>query len=159
MTKKSQSRLERDAAEKNAQQPNQCWDDLKGIYNTCQAALTTMTSRIVDIYNTNGLAHFIENKAEIAQLLRGLRQDRKEFQDELTAIYKLHADKFGGSVESYLDRESLEIFESYRNWQAKFEAVYVPTVERLVAEVAAVGDRIVKMKAAQTNTDQEEVQA
>ena len=155
MTKKSQSRLERDQLQKNLQQPNQCWDDLNGIYNNCQAALTTMTARIVAIYKTEGLVSFIENKAEVAQLLRGLRQDRNEFQAELTAIQQLHAGKTGGSEESYLDRESLEIFENYRNWHARFEAVFVPTVERLVAEVADIGQRIAAAKIEQNTTNEE----
>jgi sulfur relay (sulfurtransferase) DsrC/TusE family protein len=158
MTKKSQNRLARDAAQAQSanSEPNRCWDELNGIYNKCQTAITDMEQRVIALYSVEGLAKYLDHRTEVVALLRGLRNDKDEFQRELTEIHSKHADRSGGSEESYLDRESLEIFENYRNWYAKFEAVFVPTVEHLIAHITAVGQKIVAIKTAeQAQTNQE----
>ncbi len=147
MTQKSDARKARDAHEKLMKQEpieNQCWDDLKNIYTKCQIGLNNTVQRVTALYSIEGLGAAVPNRQEVAVQLRGLARDRDEFQKELSAIYSLHADRSGGSEDSYLNRESLDIFESYRNWQSKFEAVFVPTVEQLIAVVAEIGARYVQ---------------
>lgn len=159
MTKKSQARMERDMREKaltNEKLENRCWDDLRDIHAKCQMALNNIVSRVTSLYSIEGLGGLITNRAEVAVQLRGLAADRTEFQNELNAILSLHSGRTGGSEDSYMNREALDIFESYRNWQAKFEAVFVPTVEQLIAVVAEVGQRIANQKNQETPTHQPE---
>ena len=145
MTQKSHARQLRDAQQKTLESQkmeNRCWDDLLNIHSKCQIGLNNVVSRITALYSIDGLGAMIPNRAEVAVQLRGLAKDRDEFQQELNDIYQLHKDKIGGSDDSYLNRQALDIFESYRNWQAKYEGVLLPNVEQLIAIVAGIAQSL-----------------
>ena len=159
MTKKSASRLERDAKQKAFEQEknnNRAWDELNELHSRISVQFIEITSQISQMFSIQNLHIFLENKQKVTEYLKTLNSDIGALNQELSDLYKIHKDKNGGWKEMDDFLMALELFESYRILQSKFEGIIMPLVISLTQEfdkaMVVVNDTI-KKKEAENLTD------
>lgn len=142
MTKKSAARLARDA---NIKECNTCWDDLNNIYDTCLVGINNAVVRLSDLYKDVSVRPFLENKKEIAILLRGVGKDKKELAARLETIHEKHMDKTGGMTKQ--DRESfdmlsLNLANDYNEWNTVMQTAFIPNIDYLIMQYGLAAEKM-----------------
>lgn len=134
MTKKSQARLERDAAKKEYEkfkEKAKPWDDLKNIYQDCKNMLCNVPTQIAQLYSVERIEEFLENRNITSNLIRCLSDDIKQMNQELETIYAGHKDRSGKANDEQEFLNTLSFVEAYNSFNVKFEGVIMPNVTEL----------------------------
>lgn len=138
MTKKSDSRLLRDAKKAHAQQhleTNTCWDELNAMYSDMCQLLATHTHLSAQAKNTELIAAVVD-KATLVSNIRCLANDLKTLNDELIKIHSEHAGKTGGSRNPDDIIGTITIFEKYNLFMERHDAVVMPTAYHIIEQFA-----------------------
>jgi hypothetical protein len=129
MTKKSDARLARDAAEartKKDLKDNKCWDDLNTINASC-AALLLSHNHLSQYSNSKDLIACVVDKESLKQNLRLLASDLRKMTSELAELEAQHSGKTGGSQDPDEIVGTYEIYERYNLFMERHQAVVMPT--------------------------------
>ena len=138
MTKKSQARLARDRARKQAREHlkknNRCWDELNNIY---QSAKTMLYQHIV-------ISTLAANKELMARLkdpnstinnIKILGNDIRELNVKLEEIHQLHANRYGGSDNPDEVMYSINISQKYAELMETHNSVVQPTALKILEDL------------------------
>ena len=137
MTKKSQSRLDRDAAKKNMDEfrkTSNTWNDLEDIYVQCRSMATGITNQISQMFSVDKIGNFLPDAKMSSDLIRCLSSDIQQVTNELDEIHSKHADRKGGCVNDDEFISSLTFIEAYNAFQVKFDGVIMPNVKILTEQ-------------------------
>lgn len=132
MTKKSQARLARDAYKNSAE--NNCWDSLNEIHGACVTSITEANNNLVAVYGVDGVIATIPDKVNVKIAMKGLTQDLSGFSTELAGIHALHSDRTGGFKDQDDFILSIGIFEKYKDYQMRYDALILPNAEFLLEQ-------------------------
>lgn len=146
MTKKSLSRLQRDA-EKKQLEHNTCWDDLNEIYQASVVGLASHLALAQEAGNTELLVE-IADKATFIRNVNLLSADLVTLSSELAKLRELHGDKRGGSQDPDVVMYSIQVAEQYNLWKTKHETVVMPTVYHIVEQLQLAENRLRAKRAA-----------
>ena len=150
MTKKSFTRQQRDAKDMldKTLPPNQCWDELNGIYDA--AKLTLQQHNMVATYkNSPEVLKHLENPASTVNNLRVLGKDIQQLSVELTEIHNKHKDKTGGSKNIDDVMRTIELGSEYQTLLQKHDAVVMPTALKVLEDFAAAEQKVTDILASQ----------
>jgi hypothetical protein len=150
MTKKSQSRVARDNAEKSLQ--NTCvWDDVRGINQHCYSLLSSHLSLQALIQNEE-LRGAIKDISLFEKNIVVLSKDLTSLTEELNGLSALHKDKTGGATTPDEHMLGISIYEKYYMFMERHSNVVMPNVlhlldqlheaERIVTESKKIPDNI-----------------
>lgn len=151
MTKKSPSRLARDAAKKENKLKeldelkaksdaaikeleefyanNKTWDELENnIFRPMADMLYKNSSDLVGLLSTPRLVEFMHKEGFGETLLRvkTIQKDFDDFAQELLAIHKLHEGKSGNAKDAEEMSECIAIFGKYDAFKVKYFAIIEP---------------------------------
>lgn len=158
MTKKSYARMQRDQLKKNSAEMlkasgidisdcsseedsmekllenNTTWDDLKELYQKSAEQLTGNYQVLIDLFKTPGLIPYLEQDEyrETLILFKGIQKDFEQLSSVLRLIYDRHAQRTGGAKTEDEFIESINIFEDYSNYTARYNALISPTFTTIV---------------------------
>lgn len=137
MTKKSQSRIQRDIAKKELEdlkKNNNAWDDLQVIYINSKNQISVIGQEIINLFSIKEIYNYLENRELTANMIRCLSQDITSVTNDLEAIYSSHKDKTGQWVDEDDFISSLSIFEAYTALQARVEGTILPNIVELTKQ-------------------------
>lgn len=153
MTKKSQGRLQRDAAErrendaaqaraKAAEQleGNSCWDDLESIRQQC-AGLLGQHSSIAGILRNKDLMAFVLDIPLLTERARLLQRDLVALNEDLQSLWALHKDKTGGTDDPDVLMYCIQIYEQYNLFMERHEGTVMPTVAAILDQIQQAENR------------------
>lgn len=144
MTKKSQARLERDAAIKNLGPDAANWNTMKDLALTCRGAIEQTRANMIELFKTPGIAANVQEPAEVAIALRGLSSDLSSLSQELIAIVNTH-EHLDGAVDSVESNTALLTTAArYEGWDVRFQTVVIPNVLYLTEQITAAGFKMHK---------------
>ena len=160
MTKKSLSRIARDAEKARQEQDakklakaqkalegNTCWDDLNAIMNNCKQMLLTHANLGVELNRKDVLAELTDPKL-VVQLINSLKNDLVQLTSELKEISKQHEDKIGGTDEPNVIIETIHIHEQYHLFMERHQAVVMPTVFQILENIQEAENKLIAKQAA-----------
>ena len=132
MTKKSANRLARDKIKKDLHD-NQCWDDLNNMY-TNMLQLISQHANISTLAQRKDIIACVENKETLIMNIRALSNDLRTMNEDLVKIKALHEGKTGGSQDPDEVFSSINIFEHYRLFMERHDAVIMPTALHIIEQ-------------------------
>jgi hypothetical protein len=159
MTKKSASRLARDAQkENNKNNPveSSTWDDLEEIHDAHATALFDANRELIDLYKISGIRENIPDKESTAVSLRGLGRDIKDFTMRLTEIHQKHNTR-KGSINMDIPEDhalAFNLASEYTTFADDYRSVILPNVIFLAEQAdlsRQVLQRVFQAKADITN--------
>ena len=142
---------------------NTAWKDLKDLYTKHAQLIANTLSQLISLYKTPALIDFLE-KDEFKEnkiLFTSVQKDIEVMSDRLVSIYNKHKDKptEGVSTEEEFN-ESLLIFEEYKDFADKFNAIVMPTYQTLVekagialGKVKLASDAVIASKAQDSSSN------
>lgn len=136
MTKKSASRILRDARKQDAERrlkDNTIWDDLNGTYNGCAQALGQHAG-IAVMLSRKEVFPFLKDPVTLSENIRSLTGDLQAMNAELKEIHAQHAGKKGGSQNPDEVIHSIQIFEQYHLFLERHNAVIMPIAMHILEE-------------------------
>lgn len=133
MTKKSASRLARDAAEKELQNTS-VWDDVSNICRSCYGLLRSHLELQKVIENVN-IRSAIKDTSLFEKNIRVLTKDLISLNQELLALNELHKDKKGKATNPDDHLLGISIYEKYHMFMERHQNVVMPTVAHLIDQL------------------------
>lgn len=160
MTKKSQSRLDRDAAAKKYEEDkknNKAWDELKNIHSQILGVIINISTELTNMFSIPEINKFLSNSAESSNLIRCISDDSKQISKRLAELFITHKDKSGGWNTDQEFFDTIAIFEQYNSINSEINGLIIPNFEilsRHYAEAVARAEKIVaEEKASRELTD------
>jgi len=161
MTKKSASRIMRDAEKAAAAQhlkDNTIWDDLNGTYSACAQALGQHAGIAMMLNRKEVFPYLKDHKALVANI-GTLASDLRALNEELKQIQAQHKGKAGGSENPDDVILSIQIFEQYHLFLERHQAVVMPVALHILEEFGAAETAYAQaLQAAQAPSDIEKAQ-
>lgn len=146
MTKKSLSRIKRDAEIKDARsevaiqiKDNTIYDDIHQMYNTCGQVLVGYATSFNQLDIKEAQPRFTpEQKVKVETLVSGFNSDIHTLQNDLLNIRKPFLDKQGGetSVDKFV--ETVGVVDQFGEFLGRSKGVLDPVFRSLSAEVSSV---------------------
>lgn len=160
MTKKSQSRLARDAQAKAkhdadlALEKTNVWDGVNEISQSCARLLLAHT----------GISELVKNKEIIAAItdiklftmnVNTLGKDIAALNQELVALRALHEHKTGRAQTPDEHIEGLSLYEKYMLFMERHNNVVMPTATHLAEQIQEAVDRVALQKVGALSPEQD----
>ena len=154
MTKKSSSRLARDAETKRAndfKKKNTAWDDVRSLYTEAQNTINHMANVVTAFFSVEGVALYLplDQRKYAADLVRGLSTDIQSFQERLNGLYAQHKDKHGmlhldNEADSYTNM--IQLWSAYVDFKRDVTLVLEPIYQQTMA-IMSVAETNIRMVA------------
>ncbi len=144
MTKKSASRLARDAAKAESEKylkDNNCWDDMNSISSQC-AQLLGSHANISALAGNPIIIAALKDPSLFAKNVHVLAQDLKAMHNELVALKAMHAGKSGSAKTPDDNLEAISIYEKYMLFIERHQNVVMPTVNHLTEQIQEAIDLV-----------------
>lgn len=173
MTKKSPSRIERDnqkvppnahnphkanveivdpvAIRERAMQNNHCWDDLLGLHQRSAESLYVANSTLAESLGDKSIYPYFEHGREVEIAIRGITSDILSLSQELSNIYDLHKDRKGGFTHDDDLNRSIEIFQLYTAFHARYNETIIPNATMIAEAVQVAINRKIAAEASDTS--------
>lgn len=165
MTKKSPSRLERDAKAKAAgtkpekakksdkqkelefeqmRSKSRNWDDLQELYKGLSKLAVTKLIILNELYSTPGVKEHIEadKYAETLLQMKSITKDIDSMSISLKENHNRHANRTGGFTDTDDLMESISVFEVYQDISMHYASIIEPQLNALIATATDVITRI-----------------
>lgn len=142
-----------------AKEVNTCWDDLTSVYRECARMLFqhTMVSQVL---GDKSLLAYLDDHETFNLNVKQFAADLGQMNVELQRLFGLHSAKTGGSEDPNEVYHSIEIFEQYKLWMERHDAVVKPVVMQILEQTnAAELKRAAVMQAAEQTVAQEMLDA
>jgi hypothetical protein len=118
------------------EQKNTCWDDLTGVYRECTQLLFQHTM-ISQLLGDKDLLQYLEDPVTFNLNVKQFAADLGQINVELQNLHALHADKVGGTDDQDQLLHSINIYEQYRLWMERHDAVIKPVVMQILEQTNA----------------------
>jgi hypothetical protein len=118
------------------QQKNTCWDDLTGVYRECTSLLFQHTM-ISQLLTDKDLLQYLDDHNTFNLNVKQFAADLGQMNVELQNLHALHADKVGGTDDQDQLIHSINIYEQYRLWMERHDAVVKPVVMQILEQTNA----------------------
>lgn len=118
------------------QQKNTCWDDLTAVYRECTSLLFqhTMVSQLL---GDKDLLSYLSDPITFNLNVKQFAADLGQMNVELQALYALHNTKVGGTEDRDELMHSINLYEQYRLWMERHDAVVKPVVMQILEQTNA----------------------
>ena len=118
------------------EQKNTCWDDLTGVYHECTSLLFQHTM-ISQLLGDKDLLQYLDDPVMFNLNVKLFAADLGQINVELQNLRALHADKVGGTDDQDQLIHSISIYEQYRLWMERHDAVIKPVVMQILEQTNA----------------------
>lgn len=132
MTKKSASRQMRDKMKKDLKD-NKCWDDLNNMYFS-MLQLISQHANISLLAQRKDIIAMVDDKETLTINIKSLANDLRTMNDDLSKIKAMHEGKSGGSQDPDEVFNSITIYEHYRLFMERHDAVIMPTALYIIEQ-------------------------
>lgn len=120
------------------------WSDLEYIFQVKAAGVLKFGHLAQELLSSEHVNANIEKKEAVSRLVSTLASDLSTFYETLEGIYALHKDKKGfilGGDDLVL---SYQCYESYMQTDTELQAIVIPTMAIITAEIAKVEETVIK---------------
>lgn len=150
MTKKSFSRLQRDAEAKKHDEflkNNTSWDELNSIHESINTAIAVSHSEFAKVIEQKEIYPYLEDRQNVSTSIRALSTDLVQLSSELAAIKALHEGKTGAATSTEDVMESIKISESYNLFNMRYQAVILPSINYVLQQFSNAYETINRLAA------------
>lgn len=118
--------------------PSASWDTLTELYQSC-AAYIVGPGALSPYLRDRELCAKVKDQTKLVNNVQILSRDIKTYGERLMALYSRHKNKTGPVKDADDHMRLFQIFEEYVKWCSSYEAVVIPSVETVFAQLIEAG--------------------